>query len=194
MTSVRYDLSEVRCPFNSSQAIPNVPNDRRRATTTSTNSREYSQINQSGGELSLSKAANQPWSGSRSHGQVAMSQVFDKTNGASEHEEGHLAHSMSFRRSSAQNLKGNAIHQACLDRDIDKLIRLTETSGGLLDDSLRQTACKHCVSLATSPSTNADEKGQYCLVVNNHFLQLIPVTRLGNLSQGIVTKTRFSLT
>jgi hypothetical protein len=87
-----------------------------------------------------------------------MSQVSDKIDGAPGHEEDHLAHSMSFRQSSAQNLKGDAIHQACLDRDIDKLIRLTETSGGLLDDSLRQTACKHCTPLVISSSTNVDRK------------------------------------
>lgn len=92
-----------------------------------------------------------------------MSQVPDKINGASEHKEGHLANSMSFRRSSAQNLKGDAIRQACLDRDIDRLIRLTETSGGLLDDSLRQAACKHCMPLVISSSTNADEKGPILL-------------------------------
>jgi hypothetical protein len=113
--------------------------------------------------VSLSKGTNQSSSGSRPHGQVAMSQVSDKINGASEHEEDHLAHSMSFRRSSAQNLKGDAIRQACLDRDIDRLIRLTETSGGLLDDSLRQTACKHCVPLVILSSTNADEKGPILL-------------------------------
>jgi hypothetical protein len=110
------------------------------------------------------------------------------------HDGGHLAHSMSFKRSSTQNLKEDAIRQACLDRDIDKLIHLTETSGGLLDDSLRQTACKHCISLDTSSSTNADEQGQYCLAVNNHFLQAVPVTRHGKLSQDIVMKIRFNLT
>jgi TBC1 domain family member 20 len=92
-----------------------------------------------------------------------MSQVSGKVNQVSEHAGDHLANSISFSRSSAKSLKKDAIRQAGHDRDIDKLIRLTETSGGLLDDSLRQIACKHCMPSAVSSSTNAGEKGPMLL-------------------------------
>jgi Tfp pilus assembly protein FimT len=76
-----------------------------------------------------------------------MSQVSGKVNQASEHADDHLANLISLSRSSAQSLKTDAICQACQDRDIDKLMHFTETSGGLLNDSLRQTACKHCMAV-----------------------------------------------
>jgi hypothetical protein len=92
-----------------------------------------------------------------------MSQVSDKVNPASEHAGDHLANLISRSGPSGQSLKEDAIRQACQDRDIDKLIRLTATPGGLVDDSLRQIACKHCMPWTVSSSTNAGEKGPMLL-------------------------------
>jgi hypothetical protein len=87
-----------------------------------------------------------------------MIQVSGKVNQPSERADDHLVNLISLSRSSAQTLKKDAIRQACQDQDIDQLIRLTETPGGLLDDSLRQTACKHCMPSTLSSSTNAGGK------------------------------------
>jgi hypothetical protein len=65
--------------------------------------------------------------------------------------------------SSARSLKKDAILQACHDRDIAKLVRLTETAGGLLEDSLRQPACKCCVLSTVVLRTNAAGKGPILL-------------------------------
>ena len=65
--------------------------------------------------------------------------------------------------SSAWSLKKDAILQACHDRDIVKLVRLTETAGGLLEDSLRQAACKCCVLSTVTLRTNAAGKGPILL-------------------------------
>jgi hypothetical protein len=92
-----------------------------------------------------------------------MSQVSGKVNQASERTDDHLASLISLGRSSAQTLKKDAIRQACQSRDIDELIRLTEAPGGLLDDSLRQTACKHSILSTVSSSANAAEKGPMLL-------------------------------
>ena len=37
--------------------------------------------------------------------------------------------------------KADEIEQACRERDLNRLIRLADTSGGLLEDRLRQMAC-----------------------------------------------------
>ena len=76
-----------------------------------------------------------------------MSTVSAELDQASQHNENHLANLTSLSQGSAQTLKTDLVRQACQDRDIDRLIHLTETPGGLLNDSLRQTACKHCVTL-----------------------------------------------
>ena len=91
-----------------------------------------------------------------------MSQVSGQVD-TSEPNENHLANLISLSQISAQTLKKDAIRQACQDRDTDRLIRSTETLGGLLDDSLRQTACKHCIPSSASSNTNADEKGPILL-------------------------------
>lgn len=123
-----------------------------------------------------------------------MSEVSDKVNHASERTDDHIANSVSHSWSRTEALKRDAIYQACEDGDINKLMRLTESSGGLLDDTLRQTACKPCMLSTFSLSTNADDKGQCCLAVNNNLLRLILLARRGKLSLGIVMKTRFTLT
>ena len=92
-----------------------------------------------------------------------MSKLSGKADQVPGHSENHLANLISLARSTVQAVKGDAIRQACQDRDIDKLIHLTETPGGLLDDSLRQTACKHCMLWTVSLSTNADGKGPILL-------------------------------
>jgi hypothetical protein len=87
-----------------------------------------------------------------------MSQVSGKDKETSEHSDGHPVNLISLSRTSAQSLKKDAIRQAYQDRDIDKLVRLTETAGGLLEDSLRRTACKHCMPLTVTLRTNAAGK------------------------------------
>lgn len=72
-----------------------------------------------------------------------MSQVSGNRNGDTERDKSQPTELMSLASSSGQNLKKEAIRQACENKDIDRLVRLTESSGGLLDDALRRTACKH---------------------------------------------------
>ena len=43
--------------------------------------------------------------------------------------------------SHGEGSKADKIERACLERDLDCLIRLSDTSGGLLEDRLRQLAC-----------------------------------------------------
>ena len=43
--------------------------------------------------------------------------------------------------SSGRGSKADKIEQACREKDLDCLIRLADTSGGLLEDRLRQLAC-----------------------------------------------------
>ena len=72
-----------------------------------------------------------------------MSQELGTLNGDSARDKSQPTELMSLASSSAQNLKRQAIRQACEDNDVARLVCLTESSGGLLDDSLRRTACKH---------------------------------------------------
>lgn len=47
----------------------------------------------------------------------------------------------------AHESKKLAIREACVNKDIDELVRWANSPGGLLDDSLRQTACTCCNSI-----------------------------------------------
>ena len=51
-------------------------------------------------------------------------------------------HDQAFSANSyVEGSKADKIEQACRERDLDCLIRLADTSGGLLEDRLRQLAC-----------------------------------------------------
>ncbi len=92
-----------------------------------------------------------------------MSQASGKIHGNLEQHESQPTELMSLASSRAQGLKKEAIRQACEEKNIDQLVRLTESSGGLLDDSLRRTACKHCRHSTIYMTTNADRKGPILL-------------------------------
>jgi len=50
----------------------------------------------------------------------------------------------------SDNDKREAISAACRDGDIEALVELSESAGGLLDDEFRATACKCIVQLRRS--------------------------------------------
>lgn len=50
--------------------------------------------------------------------------------------------------SSEKSLKGTQIQQACEKQDLQLLVRLADSPGGLLDDQFRRLACK---TLAINP-------------------------------------------
>lgn len=49
--------------------------------------------------------------------------------------------SQSDLKEQEERMKSNEINQACQQRDTDWLIKLADSSGGLLEDQLRRVAC-----------------------------------------------------
>lgn len=59
-------------------------------------------------------------------------------------QDGHMENSVymdALEKSSAVDLKRQGIQRACQEHDVKALVEYTTTTGGLLDDDLRQVAC-----------------------------------------------------
>jgi len=55
----------------------------------------------------------------------------------------HAENSVTFDLSGPIYHKEDAIRKSCDENNIEGLVRLSESPGGLLNDTLRRTACEH---------------------------------------------------
>ena len=144
MAVALYDVSELQCTSNPPQYIPErgIVNDSS-CTSPATNAKSIAVSAEVAGVKARSDKIWQGRSGITLNGGSEMNALSTDRGGSS------LKELSSLSASSATELKRSAISQACQAKDIDKLIRLADSKGGLVDDSLRRAACKDSHSSTT---------------------------------------------